>query len=65
MNVEQICVTFDIIEEPIKNAVDIKSYKSRQEIERIIRIFDIAKNEKVRNFNTIANMQIELVKSCN
>lgn len=46
MKETEIKALFDITIDPIKNVYDISSRDNRQEIERIIRIFNIVKEQR-------------------
>ncbi len=46
MNETELNAIFDIVTDPVKNVYMTNSIKSRQEIERIMRIFDIVKKQK-------------------
>lgn len=46
MNEREINTLFDIVTEPVKNAYVVDSVKKMQEIQRIIRVFDITKEQK-------------------
>ncbi len=46
MNEAEIKAIFDITTDPIKNVYDISNRDGRQEIERIIRIFNIVKEQR-------------------
>ncbi|MBE7705961.1 MAG: hypothetical protein E7Z91_01780 [Cyanobacteria bacterium SIG30] len=46
MNESEINALFDITTDPIKNVYDLSTRDSRQEVERIIRIFNIVKEQR-------------------
>ncbi|MBQ2644132.1 hypothetical protein IJG14_00990 [bacterium] len=46
MNETQLLATMGVIADPEKNVYDLSSWKNKQEIERIIRIMNIAHSQK-------------------
>ena len=46
MNEAEIKAIFDITTDPVKNVYDISTRDNRQEIERIIRIFNIVRDQR-------------------
>jgi len=46
MNERELNTLFNIVTEPDKNAYALDTYRQRQEIQRIIRIFEISKSQK-------------------
>ena len=49
MNETQLMTMMGIIADPEKNVYDLSSRKNRQEIERIVRIMNISKAQKIEN----------------
>lgn len=53
MNERELNTLFNIVTEPVKNAYIVDSAKRMQEIQRIIRIFEISKSQR-ENFKQIS-----------
>jgi len=53
MNERELNTLFNIVTEPEKNAYAIDSVKKMQEIQRIVRVFEISKSQK-ENFKQIS-----------
>jgi hypothetical protein len=49
MNENQLMATMGVIADPEKNVYDISTRKNRQEAERIVRILNIANNQKIEH----------------
>lgn len=49
MNETQLMTLMGIVADPEKNVYDVKSRKNREEIERIIRIFNISKAQHIEH----------------
>ncbi len=49
MNEEQLSVVLGTISEPVKNVFKLKSRKEKDEIQRIVRIFNINEEQKIKH----------------
>ena len=49
MNETQLMTIMGVIADPEKNVYDLSTRKNRQEIERIVRIMNISKAQKIEN----------------
>ena len=49
MNETQLMTIMGVIADPEKNVYDLSTRKNRQEIERIVRIINISKAQKIEN----------------
>lgn len=62
MNEEQLNLILGTIREPVKNKFDISSFKNRNEVQRIIRIFNINEEQKIKHrmlsIKNLATMKI-------